>query len=126
MAAIKGQICDYGFKSVPDISVAPGPGLTPSKLILTGNNSNVYATGSLDLKLDGATVMGRQRISGLLQQMIRPPEVCWMPMVRLIARSPDENDLESTSGGYWIGTIIGSVYPKQSWLLTACNVVLPR
>jgi hypothetical protein len=57
MALIKGQICDLGFKNASDIGVAPGPGLTPGELVLTGNNSTVYAIGSLDLKLDGATVM---------------------------------------------------------------------
>jgi hypothetical protein len=56
-ASIKGQIRDFGFKSASDIEVMPGPGLLPSEIYLTGNNSTVYATGSLDLKLDGATVM---------------------------------------------------------------------
>jgi hypothetical protein len=56
-ASLKGQIRDFGFKSASDIAVAPGPGLTPSELYLTGNNSTVYASGSLDLKLDGPTVM---------------------------------------------------------------------
>ena len=56
-ASIKGQIRDFGFKNSSDIEVAPGPGLTPSELYLTGNNSTVYAGGSLDLKLDGATVV---------------------------------------------------------------------
>jgi hypothetical protein len=56
-AGVKGQIRDFGFKSASDIGVAPGPGLTPSELALTGNNSTVYALGSLDLKIDGATVM---------------------------------------------------------------------
>jgi hypothetical protein len=56
-AGIKGQIRDCGFKSPSDIVVMPGPGLLPSELYLTGNNSTVYASGSLDLKLDGATVI---------------------------------------------------------------------
>jgi hypothetical protein len=56
-AGVKGQIRDFGFKNSSDIGVAPGPGLTPSELYLTGNNSTVYASGSLDLKIDGATVM---------------------------------------------------------------------
>jgi hypothetical protein len=55
--SIKGQIRDFGFKSSSDVGIAPGPGLTPSELYLTGNNSTVYASGSLDLKLDGATVV---------------------------------------------------------------------
>jgi len=55
-ASIKGQIRDFGFKSASDIVVMPGPGLLPSELYLTGNNSTVYASGSLDLKMDGATV----------------------------------------------------------------------
>jgi hypothetical protein len=56
-ASLKGQIRDFSMKCSSDIAVAPGPGLTPSELYLTGNNSTVYASGSLDLKLDGATVM---------------------------------------------------------------------
>jgi hypothetical protein len=56
-ASIKGQIRDIGFKSSSDIGVAPGPGLLPSELYLTGNNSTVYASGSLDLKIDGPTVV---------------------------------------------------------------------
>ena len=56
-AGVKGMIRDFGFKSASDIGVAPGPGLTPSELVLTGNNSTVYAIGSLDLKIDGATVV---------------------------------------------------------------------
>jgi len=37
--------------------VHPSPGLTPSELYLTGNNSTVYAVASLDLKVDGPTVV---------------------------------------------------------------------
>ncbi len=54
---IIGQIRDFGFKSSSDISVSPGPGVMPSELYLTGNNSTVYAGGSLDLKIDGVTVV---------------------------------------------------------------------
>jgi hypothetical protein len=54
---VKGQIRDFGFKTASDIGVMPGPGLTPSELYLTGNNSTVYAVASLDLKLDGPTVV---------------------------------------------------------------------
>jgi len=50
---IKGQIRDFGFKTSSDIGVHPSPGLTPTELYLTGNNSTVYAVASLDLKVDG-------------------------------------------------------------------------
>ena len=54
---IKAQIRDFGFKSSSDIGVHPHPGLTPNELMLTGNNSTVYAVASLDLKVDGPTVV---------------------------------------------------------------------
>ena len=54
---IKAQIRDFGFKSSSDIAVHPHPGLTPNELYLTGNNSTVYAVASLDLKIDGPTVV---------------------------------------------------------------------
>jgi hypothetical protein len=54
---VKGQIRDFGFKTASDIGVHPSPGLTPSELYLTGNNSTVYAVASLDLKIDGPTVV---------------------------------------------------------------------
>jgi hypothetical protein len=54
---VKGQIRDFGFKTSSDVGVMPGPGLTPSELYLTGNNSTVYAAASLDLKVDGPTVV---------------------------------------------------------------------
>jgi hypothetical protein len=54
---IKAQIRDFGFKSSSDIGVHPNPGLTPNELMLTGNNSTVYAVASLDLKIDGPTVV---------------------------------------------------------------------
>ena len=54
---VKSQIRDFGFKSSSDIVVAAGPGWTPSEPHLTGNNSTVYACGSLDLKIDGPTVV---------------------------------------------------------------------
>ncbi|HUV64996.1 MAG TPA: DUF1254 domain-containing protein, partial [Sedimentisphaerales bacterium] len=56
-AIIKGQIRDFGFKNSSDIGVHPSPGLTPTELYLTGNNSTVYAVASLDLKVDGPTVV---------------------------------------------------------------------
>jgi hypothetical protein len=54
---VKGQIRDFGFKTASDIGVHPSPGLTPNELYLTGNNSTVYAVASLDLKVDGPTVV---------------------------------------------------------------------
>jgi hypothetical protein len=54
---VRGQVRDFGFKSASDIGVHPSPGLTPSELYLTGNNSTVYAVASLDLKVDGPTVV---------------------------------------------------------------------
>ena len=54
---IKGQIRDFGFKTSSDVGVHPSPGLTPTELYLTGNNSTVYAVASLDLKVDGPTVV---------------------------------------------------------------------
>jgi hypothetical protein len=54
---VKGQIRDFRFKTASDIGVHPSPGLTPSELYLTGNNSTVYAVASLDLKVDGPTVV---------------------------------------------------------------------
>ncbi len=54
---IKGQIRDFGFETSSDIGVHPSPGLTPTELYLTGNNSTVYAVASLDLKVDGPTVV---------------------------------------------------------------------
>jgi hypothetical protein len=54
---VKGQIRDFGLKTSSDIAVHPSPGLTPSELYLTGNNSTVYAVASLDLKVDGPTVV---------------------------------------------------------------------
>ena len=56
-AIVKGQIRDFRFKTSSDIGVHPSPGLTPSELYLTGNNSTVYAVASLDLKVDGPTVV---------------------------------------------------------------------
>ncbi len=54
---VKGQIRDFGFTSSSDIGVMPGPGLTPTELYLTGNNATVYAVASLDLNVDGPTVV---------------------------------------------------------------------
>ena len=56
-AIVKSQIRDFKFKSSSDIAVAAGPGWKPSEPFLTGNNSTVYAIASLDLKVDGPTVV---------------------------------------------------------------------
>ncbi|MGB5525477.1 MAG: DUF1254 domain-containing protein [Gemmatimonadota bacterium] len=54
---VKSHIRDFGFRSSSDIAVAAGPGWSPRELYLTGNNSTVYAVASLDLKVDGPTVV---------------------------------------------------------------------
>jgi hypothetical protein len=54
---VKSHIRDFGFKTSSDIVVAAGPGWAPSELFLTGNNATVYACASLDLKIDGPTVV---------------------------------------------------------------------
>ncbi len=56
-AIVKSQIRDFKFTSSSDIAVAAGPGWLPSEPFLTGNNSTVYAIASLDLKVDGPTVV---------------------------------------------------------------------
>jgi len=56
-AIVKSQIRDFKFTSSSDIAVAAGPGWKPSEPFLTGNNSTVYAIASLDLKVDGPTVV---------------------------------------------------------------------
>jgi hypothetical protein len=56
-AIVKSQIRDFKFESSSDIAVAAGPGWKPSEPFLTGNNSTVYAIASLDLKVDGPTVV---------------------------------------------------------------------
>jgi len=54
---VKSHIRDFGFTTSSDIVVAAGPGWKPSELFLTGNNATVYACASLDLKIDGPTVV---------------------------------------------------------------------
>jgi hypothetical protein len=54
---VKSHIRDFGFKSSSDIVVAAGPGWSPRELYLTGNNATVYACASLDLKVEGPTVV---------------------------------------------------------------------
>jgi len=56
-AIVKSQIRDFKFESSSDIAIAAGPGWLPSEPFLTGNNSTVYAIASLDLKVDGPTVV---------------------------------------------------------------------
>ena len=56
-AIVKSHIRDFGFTTSSDIVVAAGPGWKPSELFLTGNNATVYACASLDLKVDGPTVV---------------------------------------------------------------------
>ena len=57
-AIARSQIRDFGMTSSSDIVVMSTP-LTPTENYLTGNNSTVYAVGSLDLKLDGPTRWSR-------------------------------------------------------------------
>ena len=54
---VKSHIRDFGFRNSSDIVVAAGPGWSPRELYLTGNNATVYACASLDLKIDGPTVV---------------------------------------------------------------------
>jgi len=54
---VKSHIRDFGFKNSSDIVVAAGPGWSPNELYLTGNNATVYACASLDLKVEGPTVV---------------------------------------------------------------------
>lgn len=56
-AIVKSQIRDFRFSTSSDIAIAAGPGWAPSEPFLTGNNSTVYAIASLDLKVDGPTVV---------------------------------------------------------------------
>ena len=55
-AIIKSQIRDFGFKSASDIGVM-ADFMKPSENYLTGNDVTVYAFASIDLKVDGATVV---------------------------------------------------------------------
>ena len=54
---VKSHIRDFGFRNSSDIVVAAGPGWSPNELYLTGNNATVYACASLDLKVEGPTVV---------------------------------------------------------------------
>ncbi len=53
---IKGQIRDFGFKTSSDFGVF-ADFMEPSELYLTGNDVSIYAVTSLDLKVDGPTVV---------------------------------------------------------------------
>ncbi len=53
---IKGQIRDFGFKTASDFGVFANR-MEPSELYLTGNDVSIYAVASLDLKIDGPTVV---------------------------------------------------------------------
>lgn len=53
---VKSQIRDFGFKSASDIGVM-ADFMTPTENYLTGNNITVYAFASIDLKVDGPTVV---------------------------------------------------------------------
>ena len=53
---VKSQIRDFGFKSSSDVGVM-ADFMKPSENYLTGNNITVYAFASIDLKVDGPTVV---------------------------------------------------------------------
>jgi hypothetical protein len=55
-AIVKSQVRDFGFKSSSDIGVM-ADFMKPSENYLTGNDVTVYAFATLDLKVDGATVV---------------------------------------------------------------------
>jgi hypothetical protein len=54
-AIVKSQVRDFGLKTTSDIGVMAY--MTPSENYLTGNDVTPYAVASLDLKLDGPTVV---------------------------------------------------------------------
>ena len=53
---VKSQIRDFGFKSASDVGVM-ADFMHPSENYLTGNDVTVYAFASVDLKVDGPTVV---------------------------------------------------------------------
>ncbi len=53
---VKSQVRDFGFKTPSDIGVM-ADFMKPSENYLTGNDVTVYAFATLDLKVDGATVV---------------------------------------------------------------------
>ena len=55
-AIVKSQVRNFGFKSSSDVGVM-ADFMKPSENYLTGNDITVYAFASIDLKLDGPTVI---------------------------------------------------------------------
>ena len=53
---VKSQVRDFGFKTSSDFAVM-ADFMQPSENYLTGNDVTVYAFATLDLKVDGATVV---------------------------------------------------------------------
>ena len=53
---VKSQVRDFGFATSSDVGVMANF-MKPSENYLTGNDVTVYAFGSLDLKVDGPTVV---------------------------------------------------------------------
>jgi hypothetical protein len=53
---VKSQVRDFGFKSASDVGVM-ADFMKPSENYLTGNDVTVYAFASIDLKVDGPTVV---------------------------------------------------------------------
>ena len=53
---VKSQIRDFGFKTASDVGVM-ADFMHPSENYLTGNDVTVYAFASIDLKVDGPTVV---------------------------------------------------------------------
>ena len=55
-AIVKSQVRDFGFKSSSDVGVM-ADFMKPTENYLTGNDVTVYAFASVDLKVDGPTVV---------------------------------------------------------------------
>ena len=53
---LKSQVRDFGFKTASDIGIFADY-MQPSENYLTGNNITVYAVATIDLKIDGPTVI---------------------------------------------------------------------
>ena len=53
---VKSQVHDFGFKSASDVGVM-ADFMKPSENYLTGNDVTVYAFATVDLKVDGPTVV---------------------------------------------------------------------
>lgn len=53
---VKSQVRDFGFKTPSDVGVM-ADFMKPSENYLTGNDVTVYAVASIDLKIDGPTVV---------------------------------------------------------------------